>query len=243
MPTQTRTPRRIARTVVAACLSVAVLAGCSDDADPAPAPSGQGGPAVPVEAVKDALLKPSDLGPTWLTPEQSPPPNTIVALCAGKVPRPAVPGSPASTTASASDEGDKGAQTFDQYGLVYPDTAAATSARDTLHRAVESCPPAVKVSSKATSEEPEAGYVESVQTTPLISGAWSGFAVVRHKQYEASSPGTADIAIAVLASRNVVLVMSYAVYRLDAPSTAPNFATDWQRLVGALVRRVDEKTK
>jgi hypothetical protein len=244
MPTQNRAHRRIARIVAAAFLCVAALAGCSGGDDPAPAPSGgPSGPVISVDAVKAALLNPSDLGQTWVTPDETPPPNTLAALCAGRVPRPGVPGSPATAVASAADEGDAGAQTFDQMGLVYPDAGAAGAARDALHTAVESCPPTVKVSAKATSADPEAGYTESVQTTPLVSGAWSGFAVVRHKQYEASSPGVADTAVTVLASRNVVLVLNYAVYRVTPPSTAPGFAADWQRLVGALVSRVDAKAK
>jgi hypothetical protein len=214
------------------------MAGCSDDGDPAPTPSG---PVVTADAVTGAFLKPSDLGQTWTVSDQSPPPDTIPPLCAGNGARPAVPGKPAKTSVSAADEGEKGAQTFDQVGLLYPDAGAAASARDALQKVVESCPPSVKVTPQGTSANPEAGYVETVQTTPAASGAWSGFAVLRHKQYEASSPGTADTAVVVLASRNVVLVVSYAVYRLDAPSVAPNFSADWQRLVGALVTRVEAK--
>ena len=65
--------------------------------------------------------------------------------------------------------------------------------------------------------------------------------MIRHKEYEVAHPGTADTSVVILADRNVLLVDSYAIYRLgktaDA-SAASDFTGDWQRLVGTVVGRV-----
>ncbi|HET6478951.1 MAG TPA: hypothetical protein VFG35_02760, partial [Actinoplanes sp.] len=64
-----------------------------------------------------------------------------------------------------------------------------------------------------------------------------GFVVIRHKTYEKAHPGSADTAVAVLNSRNVVLVDQYAIYRLGSSSASPSFDADWQKLVGSVVQR------
>ena len=229
---------RLAQAVVAVCLTVVALAACDGGAKPAPQ-----GPAITTAAVQAALLQAKDVGQTWTTPEATPPPATLPSLCGGDAQRPAVPGSPTATTSSLVDEGDAGAQTLDQIGLVYADAKAASAARDSLQATARACAPTASHSPQATAANPEAGYSETFTTRPLTSGAWSGFAVIRHKVYEKSNPGTADTAVAVLASRNAVLVTSYAVYRVERPSTAPDFSGDWQRLVGAVVSRVDANAK
>jgi hypothetical protein len=221
--------------VLAACLAVTAATGCSGSDDK------KDGPLITVNAVQAALLQAKDLGTTWTSPQASPPPQTLPTLCAGDGPRPAIPGRPTSATASAVDEGEAGAQSLDQVGLVYPDAKAATAARDTLQATAKACAATASHSPKATTESPEAGYTETFTTQALTSGNWSGFAVLRHKTYEKSSPGTADTVVAILASRNVVLLASYAVYRVSQPSQPPDFSGDWQRLVGTFVGRVDQQ--
>ena len=232
------TGRRLAQAVVAVCLTVVTIAACDGDGNPAPQ-----APAITAAAVQAGLLQAKDVGKTWTTPEATPPPSTLPNLCAGDGPRPAVPGSPTAATGSLVDEGDAGAQTLDQIGLVYADAKAATAARDSLQATARACAPTATHSPAATTANPEAGYSETFTSRPLVSGAWSGFAIIRHKVYEKSSPGTADTAVAVLSSRNAVLVTCYAVYRVEQPSTAPDFSSDWQRLVGAFISRVDAHAK
>lgn len=219
---------------VAVGLAVVALSGCTSDKTDA-------GPTITVNAVQTALLQAADLGATWTPPDSSPPPSTLPALCAGDAKRPAIPGHPTAVTASAVDSGEAGAQSFDQVGLVYADAKSANAARDTLQAAAEACAATASHSPKATSESPEAGYTETFSTRPLSSGAWAGFAVVRHKVYEKGSAATGDTAVAVLASRNAVLMTSYAVYRITEASQPPDFSGDWQRLVGAFVSRVNKQ--
>ena len=228
-----------ARSVAVRLAVIALSAGsastaCSSDKPDEP-------PAITVNAVQSALLQATDLGATWTPPDASPPPSTLPALCAGDAKRPAVPGKPTTVTASAVDSGEAGAQSFDQVGLVYPDTKSATAARDTLQAAAKACAATASHAPQATSESPEAGYTETFSTRPLSSGPWAGFAVVRHKIYEKGSAATGDTAVAVLTSRNAVLVASYAVYRIQQASQPPDFSGDWQRLVGAFVSRVNKQ--
>jgi hypothetical protein len=220
-----------------------MVTACTDDKK-------DDGPAITVNAVQTALLQATDLGSTWTPPDSSPPPSTLPVLCAGDAKRPAVPGKPTTATASAVDSGEAGAQSFDQVGLVYADAKAATSARDALQAAAKACAATASHSPRATTESPEAGYAETFSTRPLSSGAWSGFAVLRHKVYEGDSKATGDTAVAVLASRNAVLVTSYAVYRVGRPgqpgqpgqpSQTSDFSGDWQRLVGAFISRVNKE--
>jgi hypothetical protein len=222
--------------VLAGCLTVTVVTACTDDKP-------DEGPTITVDAVQSALLQATDLGSTWSPPEASQPPATLPVLCAGDAKRLAIPGKPTTTTASAVDSGEAGAQSFDQFGLVYADAKAATSARDTLQAAAKACGVTASHSAQATAESPEAGYTETLATRPLSSGPWAGFAVVRHKVYEKGAAATGDTAVAVLASRNVVLVANYAVYRVATSGPAsqpPDFSGDWQRLVGAFVSRVNK---
>jgi hypothetical protein len=226
----------------AVCLAVMALTGCTVGCTAGcTADKTDKGPEITVNAVQSGLLRAGDLGPTWTPPDSSPPPSTLPALCGGGVTRPAIPGKPAVVTASAVDSGEAGAQSFDQVGLVYPDSKSATAARDTLQAAAKACAATASHSPQATAESPEAGYTETFSTRPLTSGAWAGFAVVRHKVYEKGSAATGDTAVAVLASRNAVLVASYAVYRIQQASQPADFSGDWQRLVGAFVSRVNRQ--
>jgi hypothetical protein len=220
--------------VLAGCLTVTVVTACTDDKK-------DEGPAITIGAVQSALLQATDLGSTWSPPESSQPPASLPVLCAGDAKRPAIPGKPTTVTAAAVDSGEAGAQSFDQFGLVYADAKAAASARDTLQAAAKACAATASHSPRATSESPEAGYTETLAIRPLSSGPWAGFAAVRHKVYEKGSTATGDTAVAVLASRNAVLVASYAVYRIGQASQPPDFSGDWQRLVGALISRVNKQ--
>jgi hypothetical protein len=228
------TGRRALQAALVGCLAVTVVTACTDDKK-------DEGPAITVNAVQAALLQATDLGSTWTPPDASPPPATLPVLCAGDAKRPAVPGQPTTATASAVDSGEAGAQSFDQVGLVYADAKAASSARDTLQAAAKACAATASHSPQATTESPEAGYTETLSTRPLSSGPWAGFAVLRHKVYEKGAKATGDTAVAVLASRNAVLVVSYGVYRVGQPSPPPDFSGDWQRLVGAFISRVNKQ--
>jgi len=164
-----------------------------------------------------------------------------MALCAGLASRPPLPGKPSVIASSLADEGDKGAQAFDQLGLVYPDATSADAAIVALHATATACPPNASRSAGPREDTAEAGYTETSTIQDLVSGQWSGFVVLRHKVYEPSTPGTADTAVAVLARNNALVVASYAVYWVGQHSTGPEFTTDWRRLVGTVLSRVDAK--
>jgi hypothetical protein len=239
---QVLTEGRFVRAAVGGCLVawvVVALTGCSG-AGNGPAP-GVTGPTMTVDMVRAGLLRPTDVGSTWVESDVAPPTKTVVGLCAGDATatKPPVPGSPSVVVSSLKDEGDRGAQAFDQVGLVYADAKAAGAGLDALRVTAGACPSSVSRSAQPHESSAEAGYTESASVSPLRSGAWSGFVVVRHKQYEVASPGTADTAVAVLVLRNVVVVAGYAVYWVGSHTTGPNFTTDWQRLVDTVLSRVD----
>jgi hypothetical protein len=226
---------RVARAVIAGC-AVAALAGCtSGGTGPSPKESG---PTISVDAMRSALLQASDVGSTWSAPDATPSATTLVSFCGGGASSPPVPGSPSLVVASLADQGTAGAQTFDQIALVYDGRAAASSGLATLRGLADACPASVSRPAQPRDDSMEAAYTESAATSPLTSGGWSGFVVLRNKQYEPKNPGTADTAVAVLAMRNVVLVADYAIYRVGAHSTGPNFTTDWQKLVASVLKRV-----
>ncbi|WP_432832380.1 hypothetical protein [Dactylosporangium sp. CA-092794] len=221
--------------------SVAVtlaLAGCSGGGE-GPAPDG--GPYT-VAKLQAGVLQPADVGPTWKRPEQSSPPVTsLIPLCPGLATRPPVPGSPTVIAASMADEGDRGAQAFDQMGLVYKDAAAMEAAFASLQDTMDACPPKASRTAGPRDDTAEAGYTETSTIEPLVSGGWKGFVTLRHKVYEAASPGTADVAVAVVGQGNAIIVASYAVYWVGQHSTGPEFTADWRRLVGTVLSRVDAK--
>ncbi|HEY0001114.1 MAG TPA: hypothetical protein VGB74_11720 [Actinoplanes sp.] len=211
-----------------------MTAGCSGDDDPAPEPTG----LLSVTTMRGALLQATEIGPTWAAPEQTPDPGKLVSICGGTSTPPTAPPGAEVVAGSYVDEGQKGAQTLDQTALVYPDATAATAGQTALRAVAETCPASVTVPATATADKSEPAYTETVQIQPLEQSAWTGFAVIRHKKYELAHPGTADVAVAVLRSRNVVLVDSYAIYQLNNASTGPNFDADWQKLVGSVLQRV-----
>jgi hypothetical protein len=144
-------------------------------------------------------------------------------------------------TADFADEGDTGAQSLEQTALVFPDKSGAGTAQTLLRAVADGCPKSVSVPETVTSSKSEPAYTETVQVQPLSQGSWSGFAVIRHKQYEATHPGTGDTAVAILTSRNVTLVDAYAIYRLNNAGTSPSegadFTSDWGKLVGSVIQR------
>jgi hypothetical protein len=249
-----RRSRRLAHIVTAGCLAVATLGltACSGD-DKGP----DLGPLFTADNVKAGLMQPKDLGTAWIPPDTQPPADSINALCGGGATRPKVPGSPSVVASSLADEGDKGAQTFDQIGLVYGGPDDAESAIENLHSVAEACQVTVSHSAAApTSDNPEAAYTETTTLKDLSSGKWSGFVVLRHKVYSADSPGVVDTAVAVLTLNNAVIVGGYGVYLLTGPelpgaspspnasplpSANTNFSGDWQRLVGSFATRVDSQ--
>nr|BFE55893.1 hypothetical protein GCM10020063_004190 [Dactylosporangium thailandense] len=230
--------RKALRMVTAGSFAATMaLAGCtSDGADPR-------GATYTTAMLQAGVLEPGDIGPTWKRPAESAPPTTsITPLCAGVAKRPPVPGSPTgSIAASMADEGDKGAQAFDQLGLVYKDAAAMEAAFASLQDTMDACPPSASRSAGPRDGSSEAGYSETSTIEPLVSGSWKGFVTVRHKAYEAAYPGSADVAVAVVGQGNAIVVASYAVYWVGEHATGPEFTTDWRRMVGTVLSRVDAK--
>jgi hypothetical protein len=225
----------LARVTALAVCALAVVSGCSSgDDDPAPEPTG----LIAVTTMRGALLQAAEIGPTWTAPTRTPDPGRLVSICGGTSAPPSVPAGAQVVAASFVDEGEKGAQALDQTALVYPDSTAAEAGQTALRAVAETCPRNVSVAATVTDDRSEPAYTETVQIQPVNESGWSGFAVVRHKKYEPKHPGTADTAVVVLRSRNVVLVDAYAIYQLNNASTGPNFAADWQRLVGSVVKRV-----
>ena len=226
--------------VAAAVVCAAVVcAGCSSGGDsPKPAPG-----TIDATTMRGALLQAKDIGPTWAAPAASTAPPQLTSICGGANPAPAVPGDPQVVTVPLADEGATGAQSLTQTALVYPDATAAQAGQVALRVVAEACPASVDVDAQTTDDSQEPAYTETVATQPLTQGQWSGFVVIRHKQYEPTHPSTADTAIAVLVKANVLLFDSYAVYRLGekgaAPSANPQFTGDWQKLVATVLARVD----
>ena len=224
---------RLAR--AAAALSVAaVVAGCSSGGDD-PAPDRT---LLDVNEMRGALLQAAEIGPTWQAPDTPGDPNRLVSICGGASTAPPVPPGATVVAAPFVDEGNAGAQTLEQTALVYPDSSGAQAGLTAIRAVADKCPRTVSVPAAVTADRSEPAYTETVEVQPLSQRAWSGFVVIRHKQYEKGHPGTADTAVAVLGNRNVALVDAYAIYRLGAPSAGSQFSADWQKLVGTVVNRV-----
>jgi hypothetical protein len=219
--------------MAAGCLA-ATLVGCSGTADAG---------TYTVAMLQAGVLNPADAGPTWKRPEQSsaPPATSLIPLCPGRSARPPVPGAPTVVSASMADEGEKGAQAFEQLGLVYPDAAKMEAAFTALQDTMEACPPAASQSAGPRDDTAEAGYTETSTIEPLISGEWKGFVTLRHKVYEPGSPGSGDVAVAVVGRGNAIVVASYAVYWIGPHGAGDEFTADWRRLVGTVLSRVDAK--
>jgi hypothetical protein len=211
------------------------LAGCTDDA---PDPRGA---TYTVAMLQDGVLQPADVGPTWKRPAETPAAAGLIPLCPGLATRPPVPGSPKVVAASIADEGDKGAQAFDQLGLVYKDATAMETAFASLQDTMDACPPTASRSAGPRDASSEAGYTETATIEPLVSGGWKGFVTLRHKVYEPTYPGTADVAVAVVGQGNAIVVASYAVYWVGEHTTGPEFTADWHRVVSTALNRIDGK--
>jgi hypothetical protein len=223
---------RVLQAVLAGC-AVAVIAGCSS-ADESP-----DGPAISVTTMRGALLTASDIGPTWSVPPETPSPDQLVSFCGGVTAAPPVPGGPSVVMSLLVDEGSKGAQSLNQIALVYGDAAAAQAGLATLRAVADACPATVTVPEQAGEDRQEPAYTEAVTTSALDEGGWTGFVLERRKLYDPKHPAAADTALAVVAKRNVLFVDAYAVYRLGAASSAPQFSADWKKLVGTALNRVD----
>jgi hypothetical protein len=223
---------RVARTAAAAFCAAVVVAGCSSSDD---APDGG---LIEVTTMRGALLQAGDVGRTWTPPQESADPDRLVAFCGGVATAPPVPPGAAVVAVPLVDEGTQGAQTLNQNALVYDDPSAAQAGLAALRAVADGCPASVSQPATVTDDRSEPAYTETTTTTPLAEGGWTGFVIVRHKTYEATHPGTADTAVAVLNRQNVLLVDSYAVYRLGNASGSPQFDTDWKKLVGTVLNRV-----
>jgi hypothetical protein len=224
---------RVARAAVAVC-AVAAFAGCSSDDSPDPDST-----TISVDAMRNALLKAAEVGPTWKAPAESAAPNQLVSICGADTPPAGIPGKPQLVSAPLSDEGTEGVQSLTQYALVYEDAVSAATALATLRTVADACPPSVSRPAK-TGDREEPAYTETVRTAPLEEGGWIGFVTTRNKQYDKAHAATADVAVAALAFGNVVLVDQYAIYRLGKSdvSANPQFSADWAKLVGTTIKRV-----
>jgi hypothetical protein len=225
---------RVARVAVA-LFAVAAFTACSNDDDPAPDKS-----LLDVNEMRGALLQAADIGPTWTAPDPADDPNKLVSICGGTTTAPPAPPGGTVVAAPFVDEGEKGAQSLYQTAVVYPSASAAQAALAGLRAVAGNCPASVNVPATVTNDKSEPAYTETAKIQSLTQSGWTGFAVIRHKEYEAKHPGTADTSVAVLATRNVVLVDSYGIYRLGTSSATanPNFGTDWPKLVGSVVNNV-----
>jgi hypothetical protein len=229
------TGRAVLAAVGVPLLAAVLTAGCSSKSDD-PAPTG----TIDITTMRGALLQATDIGPTWAAPDDTATtdPNQLVSICGGTSTAPTAPPGAQVLDSPFSDEGDNGAQTLDQMALVYADSTAAKAAQTALRAVADNCPATASVPATTTSDKSEPAYTETVQIQPLTQGNWSGFAVIRHKKYEATHPGTADTAVAILTTRNVVLVDAYAVYRLNNASASAGFNSDWPKLVNSVLQRV-----
>ncbi|BCY07754.1 hypothetical protein [Actinoplanes sp. L3-i22] len=223
-------PARPLRVAVAAAFALLAVAGCTDDK--------QDAGRIDVTTMRGAFLQAADIGPTWTTPEASADPQQMVSFCGGAAPAPALPPGADTVSSSFADEGETGAQTLEQLALVYPDDKAASAGQALLRAVADGCAPTVSVPATVTSDKSEPAYTETVEVRELSEGGWTGFVLVRHKKYEATHPGAADTAVAIVSTRNVVLVDTYAIYQLDKSEPAAGFETDWKKLVGSVVQRV-----
>ena len=223
---------RVVRAALAVC-AVTAFAGCSSDDSPDPDGT------ITVDTVRNALLKPAEVGPTWKAPQESAAPNQLVSICGADTAPAGIPGKPQLVAAPLSDEGTEGVQSLTQLGLVYEDAVSAATALATLRTVADACAPTVSRPAKSGERE-EPAYTETAATAPLEEGGWIGFVTTRQKQYDKAHPATADVAVAALARGNVVLVDQYAIYRLgkSGPSANPQFSADWQKLVGTTVKRI-----
>jgi hypothetical protein len=230
---------RVLRTATVAACAALVFAGCSSGDDDSKPATGD----ISAAKMQSSLLQGKDIGTTWAAPDASTAPPQLLSICGGTNDAPAIPGSPKVVTAPLVDEGTAGAQSLTQTALVYSDDVSALAGQTALKVVADACPPSVDVPSQTTDDSQEPAYTETVTTQTLDQGQWTGFVVLRHKQYEPSHPSTADTAIAVLVKHNVLLFDGYAVYRLGtkgaAPSANPQFTGDWQKLVGTVLSRVD----
>ncbi|MEU4620887.1 hypothetical protein AB0G04_13035 [Actinoplanes sp. NPDC023801] len=224
---------RPVRAALGAVCALVMAAGCSASDD-----SGPDDGLITVTTMRGAFLQPTEIGPAWAAPQQSASPQQMVSFCGGTSAPPQAPPGAELVSSSASDEGEKGAQTLQQTALVFADTASAEAGHALLRAVADQCPASSEVPATVTADRNEPAYTEKLEVRDLNEGAWSGFVIIRHKLYEAAHPGTAETAVAVLRTRNVVLVDTYAIYRLNNASPSPAFESDWKRLVGSVVQRV-----
>ena len=226
---------RAARIAVTALCAFAVTAACSDSDDDGKQPE-KG--LISATTMRGALLQAAEVGPTWSAPEESADPDQLVSICGGTTPAPTVPPGGEVVASPLVDEGEKGAQTLEQIALVYGNKTGADAALAGLRGVADGCQKSLSVPGVKTSDRNEPAYTEKVSIEPVNEEGWTGFVVIRHKSYEATHPGTADTAVTIVQTANVVLVDAYAIFQLNSASPAATFDTDWKKLVGTVVQRV-----
>jgi hypothetical protein len=227
---------RAARIAVTALCALAVTAACSDSKDDNKQPDQS--KLISATTMRGALMQASELGPTWSAPDESADPNELVSICGGTTPAPQAPPGGEVVSAPLVDEGEKGAQTLEQVALVYGNKSGADAALAGLRGVADGCQKTMNVPATQTSDRNEPAYTETAAVQPINEEGWTGFVVIRHKSYDKSHPGTADTAVTVVQTANVVLVDAYAIYQLNSASPAATFDTDWKKLVGTVVQRV-----
>ena len=227
---------RAARIVITALCALAVTAACSDSDDDKKQPDQN--KLISATTMRGALLQAAEVGPTWTAPDESADPNELVSICGGTTPAPQAPPGGEVISSPLVDEGDKGAQTLEQIALVFGNKSGADAALTGLRGIADGCQATVQVPATKTSDRNEPAYTEKVSLETINEEGWTGFAVIRHKSYEATHPGTADTAVTIVQTANVVLVDAYAIFQLNNASPAATFDTDWKKLVGTVVQRV-----
>ena len=227
---------RAVRIAVTALCALAVTAACSGSKDDNKQPDQTR--LISATTMRGALLQASEVGPTWTAPEESAAPDELVSICGGTTPAPQAPPGGEVISAPLADEGDKGAQTLEQIALVYGNKSGADAALTGLRAVADGCQKTVNVPAVKTSDRNEPAYAETVAVQAINEEGWTGFVVIRHKSYDPAHPGTADTAVTVAHTANVVLVDAYAIYQLNNASPAASFDTDWKKLVGTVVQRV-----
>jgi hypothetical protein len=227
---------RAVRIAVTALCALAVTAACSDSKDDNKQPDQNR--LISATTMRGALLQASEVGPTWTAPDESADPDELVSICGGTTPAPQAPPGGEVISAPLADEGDKGAQTLEQIALVYANKSGADAALAGLRGVADGCQKTVNVPAVKTSDRNEPPYTETVAVQAINEEGWTGFVVIRHKSYDPAHPGTADTAVTVAQTANVVLVDAYAIYQLNNASPVASFDTDWKKLVGTVVQRV-----
>jgi hypothetical protein len=231
-------PRARVAVAVLSCLPL-LVAGCGSSPSPKPSVSSVP-PPFELEQLRSRLLTPPQVGPGWVDPAAKLDLGHLPALCASTKATTTEPGPDTgdAKVAAASASKDQGPpagkqpQFLAQYALVFPSNQEAAAYRDRMRAAADACPEGVFVPRSSVSGGGHtAAYDENVRVGDRNQGAWAGFEVLRHQQFEPGQTASGDIAIAVLLSRNAVIVVHYATWLYGALLPTDAFTAQWQQFV------------